>query len=464
MAAAWSLSQQANVHITVVEAAHRLGGRARSAPAPAEFSAELDNGQHLLLGAYRETLRIIQSLHPDIDSVLLRLPLQLQTLAGDRNLKVNPQWPAPLHSLAALLTAQGWSWSERFALIRALIGLRLRRFRFKETITVKQWLESSHQPQSLIDAFWSPLCIAALNTSIEQACAGLFAATLRDGLLGTQADSDMILPRVDLSALWVEPLAARLESKGHRVQRGHAVRSLAIQESRVMVDGDSYDAAILALAPWSLGRLALPDADQAAWFRAIAGRFEPLPIATLYLSFADRVPALGAMQQLRDWGAGAGPGQWMFAREHILAGSGQNSVTLSSSLQGRQNSGALSRSEQEGQNSATLGGSKQGTELAVVISHPQNLPDLDTLERQVLAQLRDQGLATLPAPIARRLIIEKRATFAATPGLLRPGHQTPWPRVMLAGDYTDTGYPSVLEGAVRSGLLAAQALKDHFCT
>lgn len=427
MAAAWSLRAQPGVHITVFESAHRLGGRARSAPSPTGFSAPLDNGQHLLLGAYRDTLRIIESLHADLDSVLLRLPLQLQTLSGDRALHMHPHWPAPFHALAALFEARGWTWSEKLGLVKALMGLRLRGFRLEQASTVEQWLRQARQPKALIDSFWSPLCLAALNTPIERACASTFARTLKDSLLGTRADSDMILPRIDLGELWVEPLARQLEARGHTIHRGHAVRHLDPVESCVKVDGETFDAAILALPPWSWPKLKISDPELETWLSDRAKPFEPLPIATLYLSFAEPHLKLDVMRQLQDWGPNAGPGQWVFARARILATA------------------------------------MQGCELAVVISHPDALPNADTLTQQVLIQLRNQGLPQLPEPVARRLIVEKRATFAATVQLPRPRHDTPWPRIMLAGDYTDTGYPSVLEGAVRSGFIAARALSERFC-
>lgn len=412
--------------VTVFEAARTPGGRARRVDAGKGFDAPLDNGQHLLLGAYRETLALMRDLELDIERALLRLPLTLQSVDASLRLRA-PRWPAPLHVAAALLAARGLGVADKLAALRLMTGLRRAHWRGAPDETVDALLDRYAQPASLRQALWHPLCLAALNTVPNQACATLFCATLRDSLAGDARACDLLLPRQDLSALWPDA-ATRLG----RLRSGHPVRKLESSGLGYAIDGASYDALVLAVPPYTAARLlgTLP-ADHPARPPALLAAllaFEHAPIATLTLRLDGPYRLPLPMMMLREHVSRGHDGQWVFDR------------------------GAL------------LGlGPAQG-ELAIVVSHAESAlrRERQEVEDRLLEQLREQLAAgrhpPLPPVRTSAWIVEKRATFLARPGLARPGNATGSPTLALAGDWTDTGYPATLEGAVRSGKQAAQVL------
>ncbi|RXN83970.1 hypothetical protein C7R54_27030 [Achromobacter aloeverae] len=318
--------------------------------------------------------------------------------------------------------------------------------------TVAALLARHGQPESAVRWLWEPLCLAALNTPTTQADAQLFAHVLRDSLAGSRAASDLLLPRADLSALWPDAAAALCD-----MRYGVTVRSVEPSAEGVRLDGEHYDAAILAVPPANAARLLgaalhaeatrtavvptrpLSSSTFSGTFSGtstgtsgdLAARlagFEYSPIATLNLRLAApwRLPL--PMMMLREDPARSHDGQWLFDR-------------------------------------AALAGEPSRGELSVVVSAAARLADRlardgrDASVAPLVDQVREQasrgGLAPLPAIAHAELLVDKRATFLATPGLARPGNATPWPTLCLAGDWTDTGYPAVLEGAVRSGQRAA---------
>jgi hypothetical protein len=279
-------------------------------------------------------------------------------------------------------------------------------------------LQRHAQRPDAIRLLWEPLCLAALNTPINVACAQLFANVLRDSLAGTREASDLLLPRADLSSLWPDAAAAACN-----IRYGATVRSLHADDAGVSLDGERFDAAVLAVPPSAAARLLAPAHDQALTQALLA--FRPAPIATLYLRLASPWRLPQPMMMLHEDAAAGQPGQWIFDR-------------------------------------AQLAGVPGGGEISIVVSAAQDLAARDrtattqALNEQVRSQAtRCEGLPPMPAVREAALLVDKRATFLATPSLSRPGNATQWPRLALAGDWTDTGYPGVLEGAVRSGRQAA---------
>ena len=183
----------------------------------------VDNGQHILIGAYRDTLALMRKVGVDEDKALLRLPLTLRY--PDFQLHA-PRLPAPLHLAFALLTAQGLTWSEKLAAIRFMQWLKKRHFTLDSDCTVNALLDAHAQPEVLRRYLWEPLCISALNTPATNASAQVFANVLRDSLAADRAASDLLIPRVDLSAMLAEP-AAHYMSKA----RGGKIKLSTLQSA-----------------------------------------------------------------------------------------------------------------------------------------------------------------------------------------------------------------------------------------
>ena len=425
-AAAVALAR-AGVRVTLLEQARVLGGRARRV---VQDGIALDNGQHLMVGANRQTLDLITEVHGRERAATLfrRLPLTLRPF-GDapREAVALSAWPlpAPLNLAGAMLAARGLSWRERIALLTGFRRLARARFRVPKGQTVSQCFAGT--PLHAMESVWEPLCIAALNTPPESASAQHFVNVLRETFGAGARESDMLVPSADLSALFPEAAARFVGARAGTVQTGVTVRSIAREGKRVEVatgtGSVSCDAAIVAVGPHQLAAALGAAGEEAAWRAPLAAvaAFDYEPITTIYLGHAEPVQLPVPLMRLDD-----APGQWIFDRN------------------------ATPREP--------LPGGARGL-LAVVISTggPHNALDQATLVSEVDAQLQRRH-RTL-APLAwSRVIAEQRATYACTPALARPVAGRIDERVYLAGDYTDPDFPATLEAATRSGVRAAGAL------
>lgn len=403
MAAAVELASR-GVASDVFEASRTLGGRARGV---AIDGLALDNGAHILVGAYRETLRLMHLVGAPVDA-LWRQPLQLD-FPGQFRLRA-PNLPAPWHLGWALATARGLTWPERFAAARFMHRLKAMRFRLPIDSTVATLLEQ--QPTTLRRLLWGPLCLAALNTPTTEASAQVFAHVLRDSLAARRDASDLLLPRQDLSALLPEPAARWIEARGGTVRRGQRIGRIHLRDDCYHLDAHGpYDQVIVAVAPQHVARL-IGGLPRLTFVTEALAAFRWQPIVTCYLRYPADVRLPGPMI-----GVDRGVAQWLFDR-------------------------------------GTLCG-QPGVIAAVVSGHGRH----DELDADALAATIDGDirriLPDLPPPAWHRVVAEKRATFACTPGLKRPWVETPLPGLLLAGDYIDGDYPATLEGAVRSGVAAA---------
>lgn len=411
--------QDAGHHPVVIEAARVPGGRARSIQSNA-LASDIDNGQHILLGAYTETLALMRRLGINTQDAFHTQALHLESADGRFRLHAWPL-PAPWHQLSAILSARGLSLTQRLHLVRLLAGLKRTGWRTPEGATVAQWLAAHATPAQLVERIWAPLCLATMNTPPDTADAQLFAHVLRDSLGAQAAASQTLIPRGTLNQLWPERACARLPD----VRMGCHVRTLSADGPDYLIDGEAFDGVIVATPPHTgyrlLAQLTLPAAQADWWSGWPDWRYES--IGTVSLRLAQPWGLTHAMLMLWEYPERQQFGQWLFDR----------------SVSGR---GACDDM------------------LHIVVSQASRYAHLtsDEVIEGVVAQLREQVARPLPAIVAQTLITEKRATFSAVPGLLRPKAQTPWPNILLAGDWTDTGYPAVLEGAVRSGLAAADGL------
>jgi len=409
MAAAVELAAR-GISVTVFESAQQLGGRARGV---LYRDTQLDNGQHLLLGCYHETLRLIEQVGGNIEQDFLRLPLQLD-LHGHLELRA-PRLPAPLHLLVALLGADGLTWNERIKAARFMLALRSMDFRLPQDISVAQLLARHGQDADLTLKLWEPLCIAALNTPVHKASAQILLNVLRDALTRKRADSDMLLPRIDFTALFPQRAAAYIQQHGGRVHTACGIKTIIpkgeVFELRTANDVYTFSHIICAAPPAVAAKLLNPIAALATTVAQITA-LEQQPIYTVHLQYPARVhlphPMIGLHQRTS---------QWLFDKGRIAGQHGLLAAVISAEGIHQQLSG-------------------------------------DELAQKIITELRTE-FGIVQQPQWCKVIAEKRATFCCTPGLQRPAQQTSIHRLLLAGDYTAGDYPATLEGAIMSGVRAA---------
>ncbi|MTW12691.1 NAD(P)-binding protein [Pseudoduganella eburnea] len=421
---------RAGHRVTLFEAARTFGGRARRV---AFDGRELDNGQHIMLGAYSETLRLMRAVGIDLAAAVLTLPLQMRYAPGTGGMDfVAPRLPAPLHVAIALLRAVGLERADKMALARFTTTARWMGWYLNQDCSVAELLERFDQTPRIVALMWRPLCLAALNTPPERASANVFLAVLRDSLGASRAASDMLVPRADLSALFPDAAAAWLKDRGHTVHLGAKVTAVCKQSSAWTIEASGagvggaqpaeFDGVVLAGSSVASAALLSQLPGTEALAAQLAG-FEQEPITTCYLQYAPGTLLPAPFLALLDDPANARWGQFVFDRGQL-------------------------DDRQEGLFAVVISASRAASEL------PQ-----DELAASVAAQLAaDLAQPELAKPSWVKVITEKRATYACTPGLQRPANETGLPGLVLAGDYTTGEYPATLEMAVRSGAQAARVL------
>lgn len=412
MAAAATLASH-NLPATVFESARQLGGRARGVR---HNDTQLDNGQHILLGCYRNTLSLIKLAGGNLEHDFQRLPLQL-TLHKRFELKAL-RLPAPLHLLLGFINAKGLSYAARWRAARFMLSMRRIKFKLPHDISALELLQSYAQNEELVRLLWEPICISALNTPVDKASAQVLLNVLRDSLNGSRKDSDMLLPRVDFSALFPDRAAEYVKNRGGEIFLSCGVEDIIVHDDEIELmtaqGTQPFDKVICAASPSTTVRLfsKLPALEK------IATQIEAIPyqpIYTVYLQYPTAVrlphPMLGFDRCVS---------QWLFDRGQIAAQHGL---------------------------------------IAVVISAEGMHQDLtqEQLAQKVVVELREQ-LGITETPLWHKVIAEKRATFSCEVNLSRPAHITPVANLLLAGDFTSGDYPATLEGAVMSGIRCANEI------
>lgn len=407
--------------VSLFEASRQWGGRARAVhiASPDGTQWTVDNGQHILIGAYTETLRLLQKLQVDARMVFRRKPLDLRF--ADQTGLVLSNLPSPLDALFAIAVAKGWSIADKASLLVVATRWILNGFTCGEPVSV-QALCHGLTPiiqRQLID----PLCISALNTPAAFASGRVFLKVLKDALFGATGSSNLLLPRVDLSELFPRPATEWLATQGAQLNLGIRVTSLERAPrspdwalngkvfERVVVATDSVSARFLVanIGHGVKEEIGSQISDCAAWSNCASKlRFEA--ITTVYAT-AGHHQLTAPMTALHS--SAPFPAQFVFDKGQL--------------------------------------GGPQGLLAFVVSSSQQSREDC---QNAVLHQARVQlGLQLRPV----QTIVEKRATFACIPSLRRPG-STITQGLLACGDYIDGPYPATLEGAVRSGIQCAKLL------
>jgi len=452
LSAAVRLTEQGHRPV-LLDAAPQPGGRARGLTIElAGLRCQVDNGQHLIIGAYTETLALIARVAAPSGPAIRRAAMRLDAVDG---MRIHPSSaPPPFDLLGGLLRAQGLSGRERWALTRALAGLRWHGWHVPARQTVAEWLVEFRQPSSLVDRFWLPLCIATMNTPPEAACAQTFANVLRDSLGASAEACEFVLPTRTLDEVLPQPACDWLLARGATLMLRQTVRALRRDPASGLWHlerepaADAAQAAAHIAANTAAGGglrarhviLALPPANalrvlsagghgEPAQRIARLGEFDHEPIVTVYMAWPADV-RLPAWIMLSEQPATRYFGQWLFDRGE------QQAMRIGAVVVSARGRAWLAQDDAEER--------------------------VLTIARQVSTQLE------LPMPLDARAIVDKRATFRCTPDRPRlhvDALAGALPGLWLAGDHLWPDYPATLEAAVRSGRLAASvcaaALRRH---
>ncbi len=412
--------------VTVLEAASQLGGRARTVAIKNKGQLQLlDNGQHILLGAYHETLSLLQKIGVSENQAFQRLPLQINmqatTATSAFSIKSAHYLPAPFNMLVGLLTCKGLSLSERMAAIRLMRYLKNTHDEIISDRPLYQFLLSQRQTTPLIELLWEPLCLATLNTPIENASTRIFLNVLRDALTGAKENSDFLLPRLDLSQIISQPLSHYIQSKGGVIKLNQRILHLQVEDNGFSLESrdekSHFSHVVIAVSPASVDQLlaSLPTLKHTL---GQTQKFQYQPIYTIYLQYPPETRLPSVMSGLIGT-----IGQWVFDRGQLCNQKGLLAVIVSA----------------EGEHQK--------------LNH-------DELALEIASELH-RAFPQLRQPLWHQVIAEKRATFSCSPNLSRPGNKTFLPKLFLAGDYTYPDYPATIEGAIRSGIKCADLISTY---
>lgn len=417
--------------VTLVEKRPFLGGRAFSFTDPQE-GVEVDNGQHVFLGCcsyYRDFLEAVGAL----DEIYLPKGLRLEVVAGGKHGVLSSMSRAgKLHLLSSFLLYPHLGIVDKllaaYGMLRVWLVNRREQSLSLDRQTAYEWLKRHHQTERTIENFWNLVIRPALNDDVREVSADMALMVFQEALLKTAADAAIGLPKVGLSKLNGEHVRRFLEERSANVVMGRSITSFAIEDGLVrsveISGGETLQAdAYVSALPFGVLSNVLPDDVVDSPFFAAAGDLTASPIVGIHIWYdrpvmeGDFIAFLGS------------PVQWVFNKSAIqdLGGTGQYvCISLSSAWDH--------------------------------INTPKE--ELREVFTQEMARLFPRARCS---HVERFLVVkEPRATFRSIPRVAerRLPHKTPIPNLFLAGDWTQTGWPSTMEGAVRSGAAAAEAVVE----
>jgi zeta-carotene desaturase len=420
LAAAVGISSR-NLPVLLLEQKRLLGGRAFSLREPVTGES-IDNGQHLLIAGYRRTLRFLETIGSDHLLSIQRRPEILfhHPVKGFKALRL-PRLPSPLHLAVGLLSCDLFDTADRWRILKAGMVDPARRGSKESAagMTVSEWLDAAGQSYEARRSFWEPLAVSIMNETADVASAEAFRQAVREALLGHWKNASLAFPRVGLSDLFASPAADYIRKMGGEVRVNADVTELLANETAITSlrtkDGTRIEPRVVILAvPMQKAAALLPQLFSEEGDLQGFSATRASPIITIYLWYErdimphDHVGVIGRTVQ------------WFFNRGRMI--------------------------DQR---------SRYGGHLSAVISAARDLVNFDDEE---LTRLAVEDLVALYGSDARRVLHkvvlkEKRATFSLTPGvdLKRPQPVTGIGNLFLAGDWTATGYPATIEGAVASG-------------
>lgn len=429
LAAACALAES-GFRVTLFERRPYLGGRASSYEHPGTGEV-VDNCQHVLfrlctnLISFYEKLGIAEKIQW-FDRMTFIEP------GGRRSILDSSFLPAPLHATPSFLGFRFLNMRDKLALAKGISALIAREPK-DDGRSFQEWLEQHHQTSGAIERFWKPILISALSEDLDRIALPYAAQVVRESMK-SRAARIMGVPTVPLTELYN---AARdyITARGGTVRYRNSVQSFQPTANsvrlRVSDSDEESDFAVLALPFDSLEKV-LPGGPESRDLTEKLVHFETAPITGVHLWFDRQITEL------------------------------PHAVLLDSTIQWMFHKSLLLRKQYEAADQSNIG-SGIPSYVELVISSSKSLIDKSRQEIIDLAvsELREFFPAAREAKVVKATVIkELNATFSPRPGIdkYRPDQRTPWPRVFLAGDWTATGWPATMEGAVRSGYLAAEAI------
>jgi squalene-associated FAD-dependent desaturase len=432
LAAAVDLAEQGR-KVLLLERRSFLGGRAYSFNEKVTGDV-VDNGQHLLMGCYHRTLSFLGKIGA-LDKLKFQANPRVDFLhesEGHASFRC-PNLPAPLHLLAGLARLQTIGWGDRWWALR--VGWELRRLNGRREqlagLTVREWLTNLGQSERMQERFWGVMALATLNEQPERASADMFARVLEEAFLRDKRDSTMVISRVGLSDLYTDDARRFIEARGGEVRLNAEVAQLEFAADQVtslsLRSGErlAVETVISAVPYFALRRMLAPEVMAGSPSLRSLPHFQSAPIVSINLWYDEPVTELEFVGLL------ASPIEWVFNKSAIVGGTARRRQHLALVISGAHEAAQHRKDE------------------------------LTALAAQEMARFFPRARAQQPAHAY--VIREQQATLSHTVGVtrLRPTQRTEFENFFLAGDWTATGLPATIEGAVWSGQECARLCRER---
>lgn len=400
-----------NYKVTLLEASPKLGGRSYSF-LDKETNTVLDNGQHILMGCYFETLNFL-SLIQAKENFYFQKRLKVNFVKEGFCVLPLKSFPFiyPLNLLLGVLRYKALNSSERLALIKVFLKLPFYSSNKLSGINIKEWLEIENQSKNVQDAFWRILAIGALNTSLEKASAKIFVDILRQIFLNGKSSSTIILPKLGLTESFCKNAEEFIKNNNAEIHLSETVLKLVIKDDKVTEVHTSkevckdFDFIVTAIPAFALSRIVEENGQ------INIPEFTYSTILNVHLWLKEKSFPEGFFGLINS------PVHWVFNKE---------------------------------------------THLNIAISDAEELASKS--DKGIMSMVKEEMmkffLLSPESIINYKIIKEKRATFIPSNYILdkRPQQKTKIKNLILAGDWVDTGLPSTIESAVKSGRVAADLI------
>lgn len=398
-------------NVQLLEASPKLGGRAYSF-LDKKTNTMIDNGQHILMGCYKETINFLKLIEAD-KNLFYQKKLEVNFVKENYQLVPLKSVPLfyPLNLLFGMLNFKAISFCDRLKLLKIFLKLPFYSSKKLNKLTVYDWLKEEKQTENAMEAFWKILAIGALNTNLKNASAKTFVDILKEIFLNGSFAATILLPKYGLTETYCVPASLFIEKNGGTVNLSSQVTKLLYNDGRIekVITPekvyDDFDFVISAIPHFALEKII---ADESI---IINPELNYSSILNIHIWLKENYLSKSF------YGLIGSPVHWIF---------------------------------------------NKGTYLNLVISDADHLINNndEELYELVCCELRkfvnlDEDLIT-----AYKVIKEKRATFISSNEIMnkRPLQQTRIKNLILAGDWVDTGLPSTIESAVKSGRLAADLI------